>query len=235
MWPAIHPQFPGRLELHNATAAENPALVQLGAQTAAIETEYVEAVDSERAILAEWRPRWPDAPKDIQCGRGYNGALERGIDGWAIRRRDEHGREYSQQISTAIELHGWVEQVELEMRRAKSTRSRRGGAQALEEFKRQLRVAVEYESECARIRRVSGFDAVRSRRQAAEKRLADHISAILREEAHTVNGIVMQALAVNAARDLPLLFRSALEVECGMNWGSALAASVVRSVRGVTA
>lgn len=232
VWPATHPQFPGRLELHSATAAENPALVQLGAETAAIEAEYVEAAASERAILAEWQPRWPDAPKEIRRGWGYRGALERDIKGAAIRRRDEHGQEYTMQISTATELQRWVQQIEAEIPHANSPRSRKGSNQALEDFRRQRDIAVAYEGKCARIRRESGYEAARERRQAAERRLAENISMVLQEGAQTLAGVIIQARALNAARHLPFLSRTALELESGVDWGTALAASIIRIGKG---
>lgn len=212
-----------------ADVAENPELIRLGQDFPVIEAEYRDAVDTEFRIVAEWSPRWPRCPEILHAGwHGWGGPIERNMTGWGIQHVTPSGERRSRNIHTATELQSYFEMAERSVRRAKTEKSRASAIRSRNQFATKLAAARKYESECARIHDVSGYKATHERLLAAEKRLIEHVTAVLREQPETIAGIVIQARALDAASELSAPCRAAAEATSRTNWSGLLAASIMR-------
>jgi hypothetical protein len=208
----------------SGSIAENPELLRLGDDLPALVTEYHEAKSARLAILAEWKPRWPRAPKALCVGLGDKD-VERDLAGAAFSRLNENGERRYVHLETVESIENNIRWGEAALKYARTEQRRQRERERLAPYQELLPIAKRYEAKCERIRKASGYQAAVDRREAAREALASAIDAIMAEPARTMAGVIVQAQALEAWGGVEGLWRDILPGTNG--WSTQLAASIL--------
>lgn len=217
------------------TPSEDPALIQLGDLTEAVATAQRTARDELARIYAEWDPKLPAAPSEIKFKRqsfDNRGSWEKRLDGGA-RNGGGDNRDGILTVEGAEQRVRWTKEYLARPSRFKSAsgqaRHERWMGKLRVELAREetaLKFAKRYHGEFATVLKASGYEASRKRLTEAEDALNEHISAIMKLEARTIAGVMIQAQAIETTNQMPA-FVLALEAS-RERWAARLAASILR-------
>lgn len=215
--------------------SENADLIQLGDLTEALANAEREAREEAALIYAEWDPKLPAAPEEIKFpfhGFDCRGNWERRLDG-AARHWGDDAREGIRSVENAQQAAYWTQEYLARPCRSKTA----SGIARHEKWLGKLRVQLvqeksvlklskRYHAEFARVLKASGYEAARKRLTAAENALSQHVTAIMKHEALTMAGVIIQAQAIEVTSQMPP-FVMALEGS-RERWSTRLAASILR-------
>lgn len=214
---------------HSAPLAENPELVRLGDALPSIEAEYVKAQGVERAILAEWSPRWPLAPASL-INEGDQ--VDRELSGWAFMVTNRFGEVVPQRIASVDSL-GFRIELARRVLKGKAINNRRIRGLDRREWEVSLaqslklrKTAATLELKRARVSKASGLAPAKAETKAAFGRFAEAVKETMGHECATMDGVVIKALALDAwsrHADIGDMVRFGAGT-----WGQQLAASVLR-------
>lgn len=217
-------------------APENPALLGL-ADTLAAGVGEVHAARADYAACVEtWAKLWPSVPEAIRFPDRY--APAKNFEGAAIR---EDGRAVC--VMTAANIEADMASIRKAVTRKRKDPAKPFYANAsnyywgqsgtihdwqavLDELAGLKAIAVVYEAEMARIHAASGFDAKARREGMATRTLKATIDATLAERPETVEGLLIQAQAMEAVQLLDPWQRA--NAALTSNWGADFAASLIR-------
>ncbi len=194
-----------------ALAAENPDLVKAGEAAADAEARFNAAVMAYDAAYAEWAPQWPAAP-DSCVDTQWNGSLwgaeiERGLDGRAINRSGDG--KFKTRLYSVSELENrseWMRSAMAKDAKRKSRASRKTRDYWESEIAKCDLGAVllpGYLAECARIKAVSNFDAIREARTETAKEIFQAVWKVLGTSHTTAAGLKIKAEAVATIGRMP--------------------------------
>ncbi|TIO11070.1 hypothetical protein [Mesorhizobium sp.] len=207
---------------HSAAVNENPEPVRLGNELPAAEAEMLAAKAAKSAVIAEWSPRWPLAPDEII---EHGCEIERNLTGAGLHR---DGRKDCLRVGTANDFRWWKESLERQLasKRIKSEARRTHLRKEIKKTQRKISIAERYAAETARIREASGYEQASERHCAAIKALSSLIVAIMAQPGTSMQGVMIKAQALATWKKADRVYR-VLNVD-GFDWGSQLAASVIR-------
>ncbi|MER8797850.1 hypothetical protein NKH75_27270 [Mesorhizobium sp. M0984] len=215
---------------HSAAQAENPDLIRLGDALPLVEAEYVKAHKAERAVLAEWSPRWPLAPACLIDG---GDEVDRKLSGWAFEATNCYGEVRSQKIASVLSLGFGIELARhvlkgkaIDKRKIRGL-DRRGWEGSLAQSLRLRKTAETLEAKRARIKKASGLASAKAQTKAAFDRFAETVKETMGHECATMDGVVIKALALDAWSRHADRYDVFL-TQGASTWGQQLAASVLR-------
>ncbi|WP_089173969.1 hypothetical protein [Bosea sp. AS-1] len=214
---------------------EDPALMQLGDLTEAIANAQRTARDELAKIYAEWDPKLPAVPAEIKFKRHSfddRGSWEKRLDG-AARHWGDDNRDGVLTVEGAEHKVTWTKEYLAQPPRFKSA----SGQARHERWMGKLRVnlaqeeaalklAKRYHGEFTSVLKASGYEPARKRLTAAEDALNQHVTAIMKHEAQTMAGVMIQAQAIEATRQMPA-YVMAIEGS-RERWAARLAAAILR-------
>ncbi|MBB6465590.1 hypothetical protein HNQ96_001448 [Aminobacter lissarensis] len=215
-----------------ATPGETPALLELGNALPAVEAEYVDSLAAMNAAIESGQKIWPAAPKELHLPRdNYWGTdvIERGITGHGIEHRDQFGDWRSQRIWTDETLQECFDRAD-KYARSRSERVRNKWTATRDEYAALLPVAKRYEAKCERIRIATGYNAAKTRNNAARAELIDLVGSIMGQPERTMDGIIIKAQALSAWSKVDRTYR-ALNLNA-LEWSGQFAASVLKVATG---
>ena len=215
-----------------ASASENPELIELGDQLPSVEAEYVSARRTAAQIYRDAMKDWPLAPEEIVRWRRASlcGELERDVAGAGLRRQ---GEEDTWCIWTVEQTATTIAEYERDVARIlKTKRQNRLGwhVARLNEARETLPIAQSYWNQCERIRKSCGYKTANDRKHAAMRRLKAHVDAIMCAEEQTMMGVVIKAQALQAWKGVERFYRG-FNVE-GIEWPTQMSAAIIRQAGG---
>ncbi len=215
-----------------ASASENPELVELGNQLPAIEAEYVSARRAAAQIYRDAMKNWPLAPEEIVRFRRASlcGELERDVAGTGLHRQGE-GDVWC--IWTVEQIEATIAEYERDVARIlKTKRQNRLGwhVERLNEARKALPKARAYWRKCARIRKSCGYETASKRKHEAMDSLRDHVNAIMEAEERTMLGVVIKAQALQSWTKVETFYRSLNSR--GIDWPNQMSAAIIRQAGG---
>lgn len=214
--------IPSAVALEATAEPENPELLRLGDQLAAVGEEREAAVDAYWAIVRKWNRRMPRAPEALDREYRAEHAWERDIVGTPLlpngsayeypRWEDRHAAR-DQPIPcapyTARELERRARDIESTMKRKRPRHPLTPDQLMAMEAERAtvldlLPIARRYELDRARWFEASGYAAAKERKEAAEKAVKAVAVAILETEEITMTGVLIKAEAMALWHEDPL-------------------------------
>jgi hypothetical protein len=215
---------------HPAGLTENPELIHLGNQLAAVADEYRTAKAERTAIFTKWSKVWPLAPDEIIDVRRYGNVIEKDLaDAGLVR----PGEEWSLRIRTCEDIDWYLTRAKSILKGKTINKRPVGGLpdraaweDALDDLAAQYTAASKYEAEKARIHKASGFVAANTRQRKATAALVAIIDQVMAQPETTMAGIVIKAQALTAW-SLVTDWERLLTINSHA-WGPALGASVLR-------
>lgn len=218
------------------TAPENPALLALADKLAAVIAEVHASRADYAACVAAWAKQWPTVPDAIRFPDRY--APAKSFEGNAI-----HDGERPVCVMTVSNIDADMTSIRKAMARKRkdptkpfhaATRNYYWGQSGtihdwqavLDELAELRTVATVYEAEMRRIHSASGFDAKARRRDAARQTLKATVEAVMAERPETIEGLLIQAQAMEAAQLLDPWQKANAALTA--NWGADFAASLIR-------
>lgn len=234
-----------------ASPPENPELLALADQLDAAVAETAAARAHKQAVINEWWWEWPSAPAAICEGHAihhdYNGPGERGLTGVPIlasgdvvpsydqrreasweARRDNPDAYYARVVGKseafADARDGTLKAIRRKRQHPLIPHIRAELEQRLAEHANKAKVAAEYEAECERVRKASGYAEAVARDKAAFDALAALVGAIMAAPAATMAGVMVKAQALAAWEAEPLHIAHVKS----WDWAGVFAADVIR-------
>lgn len=222
--------------------AENPVLLALAGEVEPIAAELIAANADLKNCRTEWEPRWPSIPDALkfsyQLGSHYSHAET--LKGLALQ--DETGRnvmvlktEHLDKSAVAIRAALRRTRRSANPFRAHSSYtwglclSAEEWAVELEQIADLRAIAVAHEAEQARVREASHILERKARREAARTALADIVSRVMAERPETVEGLIIQAQAMEAWKGADPWQKAMLAMD--KPWASDFASSLLRIAR----
>lgn len=186
--------------LSTPEAAENPNLLELGSELAAVEGAYQDALKNWQAAWAKWSPQWPLAPQPC-CNKFRGGEIERDLSGRGLIREGEARPWY---ISAAEDMERDLER-ERELLAKDDKRKRSYGKRwrqyrydHIAEAELGLALLPGYLAERDRIARESNFEAIHKARYRTSEELFAFVRRVLEEPSRTLTGVKIKAEACAA-------------------------------------
>lgn len=217
------------------TPLEAPALIHLGDLTEALAIAHRTSRDEVARIYAEWDPKLPAVPEEIKFRRqtfDRRGEWEKRLDG-TPRHRGDDNHEGVLSVESAERAIVWTREYLDRPSRRKSASGLARHEKWLGRMRAQLawenvalKLAKRYHDEFARVLKASGYEAARERLTAAEDALTEHVSAVMKHEARTMAGVMIQAQAIETTSQMPA-YAMALEGS-RERWAARLAAAILR-------
>lgn len=211
-------------------AKESPELIALGDGLGTVLERYKAASAHRRDIVRAANGVWPRAPEEITC-YSQGSKMEASITGAGISRK---WSEYSdikrvRNYGTPSCFAQKIKSTEKEIARIKGTKSKRGlrfQIRALEDYQKALPLSEAYCAEIDRVTRESGYEAADRAMVEARDALKAHVGAIVNSNAQTMEGVVIQAQALQAWQAVDGFTRT-MDLDA-MQWPAKMAASVLR-------
>jgi hypothetical protein len=212
-------------------ASENPELIRLAQELPAVEAHYRAAQDHQTATEAKWLPLWPLAPDDItEPGRRdfYHWPFEKGFQGGATRRPGEAN---PRQLISAFSFRYEASRARRVLKSKKLAagpvdgRTRAEWETELAKADRCHALAAKYEAETKRISEASNYEASWKAHAAAAAALEAHVTLMMDQPDHTMEGLVIKAQALEVWGRVDELYRLTRR---GADWHGQIAASILR-------
>jgi hypothetical protein len=221
-----------------ASPTENPELLSLADDLSAAIAEASQSQADYSQCLETWGPNWPAPPEDIRTRYNF-GEVARTLSNKPIY--DEN--EKAIRIATVAELDEDIASIRMAMARKRRDPSKPffaytkattcGLRLSLSEWAIEVdqlsdlrQIAAVYEADQSRIRAASGFVEKADRREGALQRLKVAISEVMARRPVTVEGLLIQAQAMEAAGHLDPWQKATAAMTT--NWGADFAVSLIR-------
>lgn len=212
--------------------AETPELVALGDALPPLLDAFTSARAEAERIAAEVAEVWPLAPVEILYFI-EGSVMEADVTGTGISRTVEGrraalGAPEVWRYAPPEALEAMIARERRKIAHVMTTKSKRGlkfHQGCLTQYEAALPVARAYCAEIERLTRESGYPAAAARRTAARGALKAHISAIMRQPAKTMEGVLIQAQALEAWGSVETIFQQ-VNAEAQI-WASAMAGGIM--------
>ena len=212
------------------TAPENPALLARADKLAAVIAEVHASRVDYAACVEAWAKHWPSVPDALRCSDRY--APAKTFEGNAI-----YEGERAVCVMTVANIDADMTSIRKAMARKRKDPTKpnyywgQSGAihdwqVVLDELAELKAIAMEYEAEMRRIHSASDFDAKARRRDMACQTLKTTVEAVMAERHETIEGLLIQAQAMEAAQLLDPWQKANAALTA--NWGADFAASLIR-------
>lgn len=210
-------------------AAEIGELLDLGAKTAFVLSDYRKAVEARKSVVMEWSPQWPAVPQSIvhkNSGARRSPTLEDddpvGEGAWIWRRE-----KLLENIAYFAEPAAWGKRVSA----AKVAREEAWRLKVKAERETILATLDAFDAKCGALVSASGIRSAQRAEYAARDVLMAHVRAVMALEPATMAGVLVQAETLEAAAHVPQIARVAWHgntVRFHEGYGERLAASILR-------
>ncbi len=212
---------------------ESPELLALADKLEPISQAQRDALAARDVIVKEWGPQWPVAPREI-IWYGAGSKKHADITGAGIATEwSKSGLTRVQNLGTPEGFAASRDSHLREYERRNALPSKRGAMQFKTLADRDaalIEPARAYWAEVERITEVSGYEAARTRAEAAALALKEIVGAIVMFEERTIAGLVIKAQAMQAWSYAPL-FQRALDLDV-TKWADAMTATIIRQAGG---
>ncbi len=211
------------------TAAEIGELMDLGAKTAFVLSDYRKAVEARKSVVKKWSPQWPAVPESIvhkNSGARRSPTLEDdapvGEGAWIWRRE-----KLLENIGYFAEPAAWGKRASP----AKVAREEAWRLKMKAERETILATLDAFDAKCGALVSASGIRSAQSAESAARDVLMAHVRAVMALEPATMAGVLVQAEALEAAAHVPQIARIAWQgntFRFHEGYGERIAASILR-------
>ncbi|MEX0282117.1 MAG: hypothetical protein AB3N13_13120 [Arenibacterium sp.] len=209
--------------------SEKPELIRLADALPALVDSYTAQRDAVAQIVQDAAKVWPQAPREIVYF--FEGSKpETDVRGAGISRVVFGRGNFSQvwNYGTPDAFRQQIAQHKAKIARIMKTKSKRGLRSEkmwLARMEVALPLSEKYCSEIETIRTASGYKPARENLTVAQEALKEHIAAIMEHQPRTMEGVVIQAQAIQAWQQVAPIQRH-LDLDA-MKWPARMAASVL--------
>jgi len=204
---------------------ESPRLLELAEGLPPLVIALVDARNRESSAYKAAMAEWPDVPDPLVSypPKGFLGCHdhERDVAGGAR----PGGKHVSGSSFHRSRIEGFEQDLtrKVVIKSESRTKQLRG---LIQDAKKEFRLAVAYEKECARIKAKSGYETASDAHSGARKALHNQVNAIMAEPEKTMVGVLIKAQALDAWNKVDHFHRT-FNIQ-GPEWAEAMAHAVLR-------